>query len=66
LLRAETPQGRLFMLGMEHLALGRPPSTAELVDRAARVTLEDVQAVLALCPLTRPTVVALGPGQRLV
>ncbi|WP_019586504.1 M16 family metallopeptidase [Deinococcus apachensis] len=62
LLRAETPQGRLFALGMEHLALGRPLSTDELVDRAARVTLEDVRAVLDLCPLTRPTVVALGPG----
>jgi predicted Zn-dependent peptidase len=61
LLRAETPQGRLFMLGMEHLALGEALTTAELVDRAARVTLEDVRAVLALCPLTRPTVVALGP-----
>lgn len=65
LLRAETPQGRLFMLGMEHLALGWAPSTAELVDRAARVTLADVRAVLELCPLTRPTVVALGPVERL-
>lgn len=65
LLRAETPQGRLFMLGMEHLALGRPLSTAELVDRAARVTLADVRAVLDLCPLTRPTVVALGPVNEL-
>lgn len=61
LLRAETPQGRLFALGMEYLALGRPLSTAELVDRAARVTPEEVRAVLDLCPLTRPTVVALGP-----
>lgn len=61
LLRAETPQGRLFALGMEHLALGRAVSTAELVDRAARVTLADVRAVLDLCPLRQPTVVALGP-----
>lgn len=61
LLRAETPQGRLFALGMEHLALGRPLSTAELVDRYARITVEDVQAVLGFCPLARPTVVALGP-----
>ncbi|GAA5534429.1 pitrilysin family protein [Deinococcus aluminii] len=61
LLRAETPQGRLFALGMEALALGQALSTAELVDRAARVTLQDVREVLELCPLTRPTVVALGP-----
>ncbi|EYB67382.1 peptidase M16-like protein [Deinococcus phoenicis] len=61
LLRAETPQGRLFTLGMEFLALGRPLTTAELVDRYARVTPQDVRAVLALCPLTLPTVVALGP-----
>ncbi|GAA5513725.1 putative zinc protease Rv2782c [Deinococcus carri] len=61
LLRAETPQGRLFALGMEGLALGRALSTAELVDRYARVTPQDVRAVLALCPLVRPTVVALGP-----
>ncbi|WP_102125529.1 M16 family metallopeptidase [Deinococcus planocerae] len=65
LLRAETPQGRLFALGMEHLALGRPVSTAELVDRFARVTAAEVRAVLELCPLTRPTVVALGPVEGL-
>ncbi|BDP42685.1 zinc protease [Deinococcus aetherius] len=61
LLRAETPQGRLFSLGMEHLALGRPVGTDELVDRFARVTPADVRAVLELCPLSGPTVVALGP-----
>ncbi|WP_216321130.1 M16 family metallopeptidase [Deinococcus aestuarii] len=65
LLRAETPQGRLFTLGMEYLALGRPVGTAELVDRFARVTAADVRAVLEACPLTSPTVVALGPVEGL-
>lgn len=61
LLRAETPQGRLFALGMEYVALGQALSTAELAERFARVTAGDVRAVLELCPLTAPTVVALGP-----
>ncbi|WP_034386064.1 pitrilysin family protein [Deinococcus sp. YIM 77859] len=65
LLRAETPQGRLFALGLDFLALGRPLSTAEQVDRYAGVTLADVRAVLDLCPLTAPVVVALGPAERL-
>ncbi|SMB96174.1 M16 family metallopeptidase [Deinococcus hopiensis] len=65
LLRSETPQGRLFALGMEHLALGQALSTGELVERSARVTLADVRAVLNLCPFESPTVVALGPVSEL-
>ncbi|WP_221091092.1 M16 family metallopeptidase [Deinococcus aquaedulcis] len=65
LLRAETPQGRLFTLGMEHLATGRTPDTAELVARYEAVTLEAVRDVLRQCPLDRLTVVALGPVEQL-
>lgn len=61
LLRAETPQGRLFALGMDYLATGRAETTAELVNRYASVRVEDVREVLRLCPLDRLTVVALGP-----
>ncbi len=61
LLRAETPQGRLFALGMEYLATGRAETTGELVDSYANVRVEDVREVLRLCPLDRLTVVALGP-----
>ncbi|WP_371810192.1 hypothetical protein [Deinococcus sp. JMULE3] len=61
LLRAETPQGRLFSLGMEYLATGRTLSTDDLVKRYENVTVEDVQEVLRLCPMDRLTVVALGP-----
>ncbi|MDV6373039.1 M16 family metallopeptidase [Deinococcus arenicola] len=61
LLRAETPQGRLFALGMDHMATGRAETTAELVTRYANITATDVREVLKLCPLDRLTVVALGP-----
>jgi predicted Zn-dependent peptidase len=61
LLRAETPQGRLFALGMEYLATGRAETTGELVDRYANVRVEAVREVLRLCPLEHLTVVALGP-----
>lgn len=61
LLRAETPQGRLFTLGMEYLATGRTLSTDDLVKRYETVTVEQVQEVLRLCPMDRLTVVALGP-----
>lgn len=65
LLRAETPQGRLFTLGMEFLATGRTPDTAASVRRYEQVTADDVREVLRLCPLDRLTVVALGPIDRL-
>ncbi|PNY81499.1 M16 family metallopeptidase [Deinococcus koreensis] len=61
LLRADTPQDRLFTLGMEYLASGRVITVPELVERFARLTPDDVRDVLALCPLDRLTVVALGP-----
>lgn len=61
LLRAETPQGRLFTLGMEYLYAAKPVSTDELVHRYTNVTVQDVQQVLRLCPLHKLTVVALGP-----
>ncbi|GHF50662.1 putative Zn-dependent peptidase [Deinococcus metalli] len=61
LLRADTPQDRLFTLGMEYLATGRVVSVPELVARFERLTVQDVRDVLALCPLDELTVVALGP-----
>lgn len=60
LLRAESPQGRLFTLGMEYLAVGEVRTTAELAERYTRVTADDVREVLRLCPLDTLTVVALG------
>lgn len=61
LLRSETPQGRLFALGMEYLALGEVRSTAEIAERYMQVTAADVREVLRLCPLRELTVVVLGP-----
>ncbi|KEF34493.1 peptidase M16 [Deinococcus sp. RL] len=62
LLRAETPGGRLFALGLDWLVLGEALTTDEQVARSQRVTLEDVRAVLRLCPLAGATGVGLGPG----
>ena len=61
LLRSETPQGRLFALGMEYLALGEVRSTAQMAERYMSVSAADVREVLRLCPLTQQTVVVLGP-----
>lgn len=65
LLRSESPQGRLFALGLEHLATGQTFSAEELADRYLRVTPDDVREVLRLCPLAQPTVVVLGPPDTL-
>lgn len=61
LLRADTPQGRLFTLGMEYLALGEVRTTAEVAARFTSVTTAQVQEVLRLCPLTTVTGVILEP-----
>ncbi|GGR11962.1 M16 family metallopeptidase [Deinococcus ruber] len=60
LLRAETPQGQLFGLGMEFLALGRVVEVQEAVERVAGVTPDDVAALLALRPFDLQVTVALG------
>ena len=60
LLRAETPQGQLFGLGMEYLALGRVVTVEEAVERVAQVSPDDVAAVLAQRPFDLQVTVALG------
>lgn len=61
LLRAESPQGRLFALGMEYLATREVRTPEDLAARYAAVTPEEVREVLRLCPLRDPVVVVLGP-----
>ncbi|SEJ44907.1 Predicted Zn-dependent peptidase [Deinococcus reticulitermitis] len=61
LLRAETPQGRLFGLGLDHLATGEVRSAQEQAERLLRVSAQEVQAALKACPLDRWTAVLLGP-----
>ena len=61
LLRSESPQGRLFALGMDYLATGEVRTPGELAGRYAAVTPEQVREVLRLCPLRDPVVVVLGP-----
>ena len=62
LLRAETPGGRLFALGMDALVLGEALTTDEQVVRFERVSLEDVRALLERCPLVGATGVGVGPS----
>ena len=57
---AETPQGQLFGLGMNYLALGRVVTVQEAVGRVAGVTPADVAALLALRPFDTQVTVALG------
>ena len=65
LLRAETPQGQLFGLGMEYLALGRVVTVDEAVEQIAGVSVQDVAALLALRPFDVQVTVALGQTQAL-
>jgi len=65
LLRSETPQGQLFGLGMEYLALGRVMTVEEAVERVAGVTPADVRALLDLRPFDVQVTVALGQSAAL-
>lgn len=65
LLRAETPQGQLFGLGMEYLALGRVVTVDEAVEQIAGVGVQDVATLLALRPFDVQVTVALGQTQAL-
>lgn len=61
LLRAETPQDRLFALGLDYLATGEVRSAQAQAERFLRLTPNDLRAALRLCPLNRLTVAVLGP-----
>lgn len=61
LLRAETPQGRLFSLGLDYLATGVVQSAQAQAERLQRISPEEVRAALRACPLDRWTAVVLGP-----
>lgn len=60
-LRGETPQGRLFGLGMEYLLRGEVVGAALSAQRYAAVTPTDVAAVLAQQPFGVLSIAALGP-----
>lgn len=60
-LRAETPYGQLFPLGLEYLDTGEYRSLKDTVETVTRVTLEDTNAILADHPFDQLTTVALGP-----
>ena len=60
-LSAERPRGRLFAVGNDWVYRGEyQPVEAEL-SAVAGVTVDDLAAVLAKYPLSRPTTVTIGP-----
>jgi predicted Zn-dependent peptidase len=65
-LRAGTPQGRLFSLGMDYLSRGQLVSATQSVARYTDVTPELVNAVLARRPFDTLRIAALGPIESLV
>jgi predicted Zn-dependent peptidase len=60
LMRAETPQGRLFALGSEYLATGTCPAAEEVAARLGAVTAEQITALLARRPFDHLMIAALG------
>jgi len=60
-LSGERPRGRLFPVGGDWVYRREYRSEAEELDAVARVSLDDLDAVLAKYPLTRSTTVTIGP-----
>lgn len=60
-LRAETPYGQLFPLGLEYIDTSEYRSLKDTVEAVTKVTLDDVNAILAERPFDSMTTVALGP-----
>ena len=65
LLRAGTPQGRLFSLGMDYLSRGQLVSAEQSVGRYSQVTPQMVRAVLERRPFDTLRIAALGPIETL-
>ena len=64
-LGAETPMGRLRAVGMDWLYRREQKTPQEGLQKVLDVTLEEVNAVLALHPFERATTVGLGPIEKL-
>lgn len=64
-LGAETPMGRLRAVGFDWLYRQEQKTLPELLETLEEISLEDVNAVLALHPFERATTVALGPMERI-
>ena len=60
-LQAERPTNRLFAVGNAWLQRRQYKTVREAVESYRRVTLDDIQAVIAKYPLTHPSTVAVGP-----
>jgi predicted Zn-dependent peptidase len=60
-LGSERPRGRLFTVGSDWVYRREYCPVASDLEAVARLTVADLQAVVAKYPLTNPTTVTIGP-----
>jgi predicted Zn-dependent peptidase len=60
-LASERPRGRLFAVGTDWVYRRKYRTIAADLETVARITVDDLAAVLAKYPLSRPTTVTIGP-----
>jgi predicted Zn-dependent peptidase len=60
-LASERPRGRLFTVGTDWVYRRQYRAIAADLETVARLTVDDLAAVLAKYPLSRPTTVTIGP-----
>ena len=60
-LASERPRGRLFAVGTDWVYRRQYRAIATDLETVARITVDDLAAVLAKYPLSRPTTVTIGP-----
>ena len=63
-LSSERPRGRLFAVGNDWVYRQQYQSVAEELAVIARITVDDVMAVLTKYPLSRTTTVTIGPLEK--
>jgi predicted Zn-dependent peptidase len=64
-LRAERPRGRLFNVGGNWTLRREYRSVRDDLETVAKITIDDVRAVLKRWPLSKGTTVTIGPAQGL-
>ncbi|HBO43010.1 MAG TPA: insulinase family protein [Planctomycetaceae bacterium] len=65
-LSSERPRGRLFMVGTDWLARREYLSIAEELDLLEAITLDEINAVLRMFPLSRNTTMTIGPRKNVL
>ena len=64
--KAEQPLGRLPSLGLEWVYSGEYSSVESQIDKIFSVTGDEVIEVARKCRLTEPTILGLGPLEKLL